>query len=41
MVAWLAGQPQILAMAPETSVGITRDMSDLIERFTTEVASHA
>lgn len=36
-VAWLAGQPQILAMAPNSSTGITRAEFDLIERFASEV----
>lgn len=32
-VAWLSGQPQILAMAPSTGVGITRDEAAIIRRF--------
>ena len=35
--AWLAGRPQILAMAPSTSVGVTRDEGDIIRRFVSEV----
>lgn len=36
--AWLAGQPQVLAMAPATSVGITRAEAELIERFAADLA---
>lgn len=31
--AWLAGQPQVLAMAPASDVGITRDEAEIIRRF--------
>lgn len=31
--AWLAGQPQIAAIAPSSVVGITRAEAELIERF--------
>lgn len=39
-VAWLSGQPQILAMAPKTSSGVTRDEADIIERFASEMVTH-
>lgn len=32
-IAWLAGQPQILAMAPNPMVGITRHEAQIIRRF--------
>ncbi len=35
--AWLAGQPQVLAMAPNTSVGVTRAEADIIQRFVSDV----
>lgn len=37
--AWLAGQPQILAMAPSTGIGVTRAEADIIERFVSEVVT--
>lgn len=32
-VAWLAGQPQILTIAPDTRTGVTRAEASIIERF--------
>lgn len=40
-MAWLAGQPQVLAMAPASGVGITRSEAATIQRFTAALAPPA
>lgn len=32
-VAWLAGQPRVLTLAPRTIAGVTRDEAEVIETF--------
>lgn len=34
--AWLAGQAQVLAMAPHSRVGISRDEAEIVQRFVAE-----
>lgn len=40
-VAWLAGQPQVLAIAPHPGMGVTRAEADIIERFVSELVPFA